>query len=54
MSAADSHLETSQAVQAAAVALLEPGAPPLDSLDHRRRVGALKDFEKIQSWDWYL
>ena len=51
MGAADSHLAKLDDVQNAAIRLLGPDAPPLDSLDHRRRVGALTYLYKLQCWD---
>ena len=51
MGAADTYLAKLDAVQDAAVTLFVPDAPPLDTLDHRRRVGALTYLYKLQSWE---
>ena len=51
MGAADSHLWKLDAVQNAAVAIIGPDVAALDSLNHRRKVGALTYMYKLQSWD---
>merc|ERR1711965_445505 len=53
MGAAETHLHKLDAVQAAALELLGPAAaalPNLDTLAHRRTVGALAYLFKLQSW----
>ena len=51
MGAAPSHLKLLDDVQESAVKLIEAGGPELDTLDHRRRVGALAYLYKLQCWD---
>ena len=50
MGAAPTHLHSLDAVQASAEKLIGDGGPELDSLDHRRRVGALTYLYKLQCW----
>ena len=50
MGAAPSHLEHLDAVQRAAAHLIGEDGPELDSLDHRRRVGALTYLYKLRCW----
>ena len=51
MGAAPSHLAQLDAVQTSAEKFIGPGGPELDSLEHRRRVGALTYLYKLQCWD---
>ena len=51
MGAAASHLETLDAVQASAVKLIGDDGLAIDTLSHRRRVGALTYLYKLQCWD---
>ena len=51
MGASDTHLAKLDAVQDAAAKLIGPSAEGLESLDHRRRVGALTYLYKLQAWD---
>ena len=51
MGAAPSHPATLDAIQTSAGALIGADGPALDSLDHRRRVGALTYLYKLQCWD---
>jgi len=51
MGAADCHLAQLDAVQEEAARIIGPAASALDSLDHRRRVGALTYLYKLQCWD---
>ena len=51
MGAADSHLAGLDAVQADAARIIGPSAGSLESLDHRRRVGAHTYLYKLQCWD---
>ena len=55
MGAAETHLQKLDAVQDAALALLDPAAAadllPLDSLEHRRQVGALTYLYKLRCWN---
>ena len=50
MGAAPSHLEHLDAVQRAAAHLIGEDGLELDSLDHRRRVGALTYLYKLRCW----
>ena len=53
MGASETHLRKLDAVQTAALALVGPAAaalPNLDSLAHRRMVGALAYLFKLRSW----
>jgi len=51
MGAAACHLEQLDEVQELAARIIGPSASSLDSLDHRRRVGALTYLYKLQSWE---
>ena len=51
MGAAQTNLERLDRVQEAAALIIGAGADTLDSLEHRRRVGALAYLYKLQSWD---
>ena len=51
MGAAPSNLGLLDEVQQAAEKLIGPDGPILDTLDHRRRVGALSYLYKLQCWD---
>ena len=51
MGAAPSHLASLDAVQQSAIKLIGANGPDLDSLDHRRRVGALTYLYKLQCWN---
>ena len=51
MGAAPSHLQQLYAVQTSAETLIGLDGSALDSLEHRRRVGALTYLYKLQCWD---
>ena len=51
MGAASTHLESLDAVQTSAENLIGAGGPELETLDHRRRVGALTYLYKLQCWN---
>ena len=51
MGAAQTNLKRLDRIQEAAALIIGAGADTLDSLEHRRRVGALAYLYKLQSWD---
>ena len=51
MGAAQTNLKRLDRVQEAAALIIGAGADTLDSLEHRRRVGALAYLYKLKSWD---
>ena len=53
MGAAQSNLKRLDRVQDAAALIIGDEAEALDTIEHRRRVGALTYLYKIQSWEEY-